>query len=128
MTTATAKLSGYRQSPRKVRLVANLLKGKSVTHAKAELAHLDKRAAPVVAKLLASAVANAKGAGMDGELVVKNMTVDKGVIQKRMMPRAHGRGFPIHKHTSHLIVTLAEAEGNAKKEETAKKSTVAKKK
>jgi large subunit ribosomal protein L22 len=103
-----AKLSQYRQSPRKVRLVTDLIKGKSVDAATAELSYLPKRAADPVLKLLRSAVANAtnsSGSKVEG-LYIKNVTVDKGVVLKRMMPRAHGRGFPIHKHTSHISIEL----------------------
>ena len=106
----TAKLSQYRQAPRKVRLVANLVKGKSVEHALIELNHRAKRAAPVFAKLINSALANAKVAGLDPKsLVVREIRVDKGPVLKRSRPRAQGRAFPIHKHTSHIIVTLVDA-------------------
>lgn len=102
-----AKLSQYRQSPRKVRLVTDLIKGKSVEAATAELSYLPKRAADPVLKLLKSAVANATNSGSKTEgLYVKNVSVDKGIVLKRMMPRAHGRGFPIHKHTSHISIEL----------------------
>lgn len=106
----TAKLSQYRQAPRKVRLVANLVKGKSVEHALLELNHRAKRAAPIFAKLINSAVANAKVAGLDiSALVVGEIRVDKGPVLKRSRPRAQGRAFPIHKHTSHIMVTLVDA-------------------
>jgi len=98
-----AALKNYRQAPRKVRLVTDLIKGKSVENAKAELKHLPKRAAEPVLKLLNSAVANAGG---KDNLYVKDITVDRGVIMKRSMPRAHGRAFPIHKHTSHVFIEL----------------------
>jgi large subunit ribosomal protein L22 len=92
-----------------VRLVATLMKGRSVEEALLELAHLDKRAAPIMKKLVQSALANAKVLGLDEKsLVVSSLRVDKGTILKRWMPRAHGRAFPIHKHTSHLRVELAE--------------------
>ena len=100
-----AKLNNYRQAPRKVRLVTDLIKGKSVDAAMVELAHLPKRAADPVAKLLASAVANA--GGKSENLYVKTITVDQGTIIKRSMPRAHGRAFPIHKHTSHVSLELS---------------------
>ena len=107
---ATAKLSSYRQAPRKVRLVANLVKGKSVDRALVELDHRAKRAAPVFVKLIKSAVANAKAAGLDiKSLTVKEIRVDKGPVMKRSRPRAQGRAFPIHKHTSHIMVTLVDA-------------------
>lgn len=103
-----ALLKNYRQAPRKVRLVANLIKGKSVVVAEMELKHLAKRAALPIEKLLASAVANAKQAGVEKEnLMVKEVRVDKGFVMKRSMPRAFGRAAPIHKHTSHVALTLA---------------------
>jgi len=118
-----AYLKNYRQAPRKVRLVAGLIKGKSVAVAELELKHLAKRAALPMEKLLASAVANAKVAGADVEnLMVKEVTVDKGVVLKRMMPRAFGRGAAIHKHASHvtLVLGLKNGASNAKKAEDAK--------
>lgn len=106
---ATAKLSGYRQAPRKVRLIAGLIRGKSVEIALVELNHRAKRAAPVFAKLIMSAVANAKALGMPTDkLIVSEVRVDKGAVLKRSRPRAQGRAFPIHKHTSHIMLTLTE--------------------
>ena len=99
-----AKLQNYRQAPRKVRLVADLIKGKNINVAKAELMHLPKRAAAPILKLLDSAIANA-GENVS-DLYVKKITVDKGVVLKRSMPRAMGRAFPIHKHTSHIFIEL----------------------
>lgn len=128
-----AYLKNYRQAPRKVRLVAGLIKGKSVAVADLELKHLAKRAALPIEKLLASAVANAKQAGISAEnLMVKDVTVDKGVVIKRHMPRAFGRASAIHKHSSHVTLTLAEvgaSKKTAKKEEKAEvaKETKAKK-
>lgn len=109
MQYATAKLSSFRMSPRKVRLLAGLIRGKKVSIAQLELEHRAKRAAPTMGKLLASAVANAKALGMKVEaLVVAEVRVDKGSVLKRSMPRAFGRAFPIHKHTSHIVIKLAE--------------------
>ncbi len=105
----TAKLSQYRQAPRKVRLVATLLKGMTVETALLELTHRTKRVAPVFHKLVLSAVANAKAQGIDEKsLTVKGIRVDKGPVLKRSRPRAQGRAFPIHKHTSHIVVTLTD--------------------
>ena len=117
---ATAKLSDYRQAPRKVRLVADLVRGKTVENALLELNFRAKRAAPVFAKLIQSAVANAKAQGIDvATLIVKEIRVDKGAILKRNRPRAQGRAFPIHKHTSHIMLTLTDdpvaKKGKAKK-------------
>ena len=119
----TAKLSQYRQAPRKVRLVATLLKGMSVETALLELSHRTKRVAPVFHKLVLSAVANAKAQGIDAKtLFVKGIRVDKGPVLKRSRPRAQGRAFPIHKHTSHIVVTLTDVptETKATKKASAK--------
>ena len=102
-----ASLNNYRQAPRKVRLIADLIKGKSASQAQGILTHLIKKGALPMKKLLDSAVANA-GVSAD-TLVVKTATVDKGVVIKRWMPRAMGRAFPIHKHTSKVVIELAPA-------------------
>lgn len=113
----TAKLSQYRQAPRKVRLVGTLLKGMPVETALLELKHRTKRVAPVFHKLVLSAVANAKAQGIDAKsLTVKGIRVDQGPILKRSRPRAQGRAFPIHKHTSHIVVTLTDG-ADAKKDD-----------
>ncbi len=104
-----AFLKNYRQAPRKVRLVAGLVKGKSVNQAIAELEFLPKRAGLPIKKLLLSAVANAKQAGAEAEnLFIKELRVDKGLTMKRMMPAAMGSGHRINKRTSHLNLVLAE--------------------
>ncbi len=119
---AKAKLSNYRQAPRKVRLIAGLVRGKSVEIALVELNHRAKRAAPVFAKLIQSAVANAKALGMSVEaLTVKEVRVDKGVVLKRSRPRAQGRAFPIHKHTSHIQLTLTDEVVDKKKKQVVSK-------
>ncbi|MEN9881332.1 MAG: hypothetical protein RLZZ308_515 [Candidatus Parcubacteria bacterium] len=101
-----ASLNNYRQAPRKVRLITDLVKGKRADKAQAILAHLVKRGALPVKKLLDSAVANSGVSA--AQLVVKVATVDKGVVMKRWMPRAMGRAFPIHKHTSKVVIELEE--------------------
>ncbi|MFZ2149883.1 MAG: 50S ribosomal protein L22 [Minisyncoccia bacterium] len=104
-----AFLKNYRQSPRKVRLVAGLVKGKNVSSAIAELDFLAKRAGEPIKKLLLSAVANAKQQGVEAEnLFIKELRVDKGIVMKRMMPAAMGTGHRINKRTSHLSLLLAE--------------------
>ena len=104
-----AFLKNYRQSPRKVRLVASLVKGKNVVQAVAELDFLAKRAGLPIKKLLLSAVANAKNMGIDAEnLFIKELRVDKGIVMKRMMPAAMGTGHRINKRTSHVNLLLAE--------------------
>ena len=105
-----ATLKTYRQSPRKVRLVADAIRGKEVSQALAALRFLTKRAADPLKKLLESAVANAKaGSGVSAEkLTVKSITVDKGRTLKRSMPRARGSASRINKRTSHITISLGE--------------------
>ena len=105
-----ATLTNYRQSPRKVRLVANAVKGKSVADADTVLAYMVKRGALPMQKLVKSAVANAVQSGADAStLIVKNVEVNKGLVMKRSMPRAMGRATPINKRLSHVTVTLGAA-------------------
>ena len=102
-----AFLKNYRQSPRKVRLVAELIKGKRVADALLILDTLPKRASGPVNTLLNSAIANAKQAGITVEgLYVENVTVNKGIVLKRSMPRARGSASRINKRTSHVALTL----------------------
>lgn len=107
MAQVKATLSNYRQSPRKVRVVANLVKGKKVPEAVTELSFLAKRAGLPLKKLIDSAVANAKNGGVPTEsLYIKELRVDSGVVLKRWMPRARGRAFPIKKRSSHVTLVL----------------------
>lgn len=102
-----ATLANYSQSPRKTRLVTDMVKGKKISEALTMLQFLNKRAAAPIAKLIASAVANAEKQGEDtGSLVVKNITVDKGVVRTRFMPRAFGRAAPVRHRMSHVTITL----------------------
>ncbi len=112
-----ASLSNYRQSPRKVRLVTNLVKGKTVHEALQTLRFLDKRAAHPIEKLISSAFTNAKqqGAVTADDLVVFDIQVNKGVVLKRMMPRARGSAARIHKHSSHVRLILAPKVAKLKK-------------
>ncbi len=105
MADSTAKLSNYRQAPRKVRLLADLVRGKSATRALALLSVLPKRASEPMAKLIRSAVNNAKDASAD-DLVISKIAVNGGIVFKRSMPRARGRAFPIKKRTSHITLEL----------------------
>ncbi len=102
-----AVLSNYRQSPRKVRLVADLVRGKRVSEALASLTFLDKRSSLPVKKLLESAVANAVQQGKKAEdLFVSKIAVDKGIVGRRFMPRARGSAAPINRRSSHISVEL----------------------
>ena len=110
MTEAKAQLNNYRQSPRKVRLVADLVRGKKVTEAIVTLSFMPKRSALPLQKLLASALANAKGNSLPVEnLVVKEIKVDAGATLYRRRPRSRGMSNPIRKRTSHVSVVLAES-------------------
>jgi large subunit ribosomal protein L22 len=104
-----AILKNYRQSPRKVRLVARAVVGKPAANAALILSFMPKRAADPIKKLIDSAVANARvnsGIAIE-DLVVKSIEINKGVTLKRMRPRARGSGYPINKRTSHVVVTLS---------------------
>ncbi len=109
---ATAKLRYLRITPRKVRVVADLIRGKKVDQALAQLAFVEKRAAEPLAKLLRSAVANAEVASKNqvdvDQLRVKSLMVDQGPSLRRYMPRAMGRAFKILKKTSHVALTVSD--------------------
>ncbi|MES2059737.1 MAG: 50S ribosomal protein L22 [Patescibacteria group bacterium] len=123
-----ANLQTYRQSPRKVRLLADLIRGKKVSDAIVRLRFADKRAAPIVEKVLMSAVANASSADLKAEdLFVKEVQVNQGVIMKRMMPRARGSGARINKRTSHISIILGDAKDMKVKAKRLKKVVAAKK-
>ena len=122
-----AFLKNYRQSPRKVRLVANLVKGKKVIEALPELDFLAKRAGFPIKKLLLSAVANAVNMGISKDnLYIKELRVDKGIVMKRMMPAAMGTGHRINKRTSHITILLAEKVVVVKKTKKASKNVLSK--
>jgi large subunit ribosomal protein L22 len=106
MSIATAQLSNYRQAPRKVRLVADLVRGKGAEHALNLLSVLPKRASEPMAKLIKSAVANAKDVPAS-DLYISSIQVNGGIVFKRMMPRARGRGAQILKRTSHVTLSLS---------------------
>src|SRR6266568_2025459 len=104
-----ASLSFLRVAPRKVRLVADHVRGMQVGEALAMLRYTPQSAAKPLAKLLRSAVANAeqKGGHVDVDaLFVKTLTVDGGPKMRRFMPRAMGRAFRIEKRTSHVYIEL----------------------
>ncbi len=102
-----AFLKNYRQSPRKTRLIADLVRGKTVAKALATLQFTEKRAAEQFTKLVNSAVANAKAQGIDdARLIIKKVTVDKGLVMKRFMPVARGSSHPINRRSSHIAIEL----------------------
>jgi len=98
-------------SPRKMRVIANLVRGKRVDEAMALLKLMPKKGAVVLRKLLISAVANAEHKGeVDVDtLLIRDCNVDNGPILKRWMPRSMGRANRIQHRTSHVTVTILEA-------------------
>jgi large subunit ribosomal protein L22 len=108
---ATAKLRFMKGSAQKVRLVADLVRGKKVNDAVAILRHANKVAARDVLKTLRSAVANAeqKETQLDvDQLVVRRITVDKGPQEKRVRPAPMGRAYRVLHRKSHLTIELSD--------------------
>ena len=107
---ARAKVSYARISSRKVKIVIDLIRNKSVGEALAILKFTPKAAAEIVEKLLNSAVANAENNhNMDVEkLYVAEIFANQGPTLKRVQPRAQGRAFRIRKRTSHITIVLRE--------------------
>ena len=106
--TIRAELSTYNQSPRKVRLVTDMVKCKKIADAVAALSFLPKRAALPIKKLIESAAANGVAKGEDKDtLRVENIQVNSAGMIVRFMPRAMGRAAPIRKRRSNVIVTLS---------------------
>ncbi|MGE0492646.1 MAG: 50S ribosomal protein L22 [Vulcanimicrobiota bacterium] len=97
-----------RTSPRKLRLVADLIRGKSVSDARVILQFTPKRAAATLQKVLESAIANAENnEELDAEdLSIHKIFVDEGPTMKRWVPRARGRASAIKKRTSHVTVVV----------------------
>src|SRR5262245_60450106 len=113
MTEGKAVVRHVRMSPRKVRIVANMIRGKSVDHALGLLQLLPKKSAEIIQKLVKSAAANVedktKGKADVDSLFIKAISVDHGPIIKRWMPRAMGRANRIQRRTSHITVVLSDA-------------------
>ena len=131
-----AFLKNNPQSPRKTRLVADMIRGKSVLRARRALAFGQGKSAPAIAKLLESAVSNARQSGNNVDnLFVKEILVDAGIVMKRMEPKARGQGAIIRHRTSRITLTLGEMTKKASSQEpvassvkkSAVKKTVAKK-
>lgn len=99
-----------RIAPRKIRLVTDLVKGMNVGQALVQLEHTHKKAAPMVLRLIKSAVANAKNNfSLDPDyLFIQSITADMGKSMKRYFPRARGSAFVIRRKMSHVNVVLEE--------------------
>ena len=108
MKEIKAHLNYLRIAPRKVRLVSDLVKGKSVAEVQSILKNTKKRSAHSLYKLLNSAVANAKhNFQVEKEnLFIKNVLINKGPTLKRSFPRSRGMANPINKRSSHITIIL----------------------
>jgi len=105
-----AHLEQVRVSPQKARLVADLVRGKEVSEAIRILDFCEKKTAPMIKRLVMSAVSNAQATGADVDgLVISRIWVNEGSRLKRSMPRAQGRATPIIKRFSSITVHLDEA-------------------
>lgn len=116
------KLRYLRMAPRKVRILSDLLVGKSAIDAIVQLEQSRRTAARPLLKLLQSAIANAKHNFETEEsgLMIKQITVDGGPTLYRWMPRAMGRATPIRKRTAHIVLTLI---GEVKEKKTERNKT-----
>ena len=104
-----AKLRYLRVSPRKTRLVVDLIRGKNVAEAINILTFTRRAASEPVRKLIESAIANAEASDANVDrLFVETITVDEGPTLRRFRPRAMGRATRINKRTSHITCVLAE--------------------
>ena len=126
----SAQIKYLRISPRKVRLVADLIRYKTVGEAEAILKFTAKKASRPLLKLLESSVANAKNNFKKdiSTLFISSIKVDGGPILKRTMPRSRGTAFAIQKKTSHITIVLEETGAKAQKKvvkEKTAKDTVA---
>lgn len=108
---ANAKVTFVRIAPRKVKIVLNLIRNKPCDEAMAILKYTPKAACEPLYKLLKSAMANAENKNMDvSRLYVAACSVDQGPTLKRIRPRDKGRAYRINKKTSHINITVKEAE------------------
>lgn len=107
----TAKMRMIRISPRKVRIISDLIRKKNVNEAMGLLTYMPQKASVILKKLLDSAIANAKQkkyVDIDN-LYVKTIMVDGGPVLKRFLPRAMGRATKVRKRMSHITLTLDES-------------------
>jgi large subunit ribosomal protein L22 len=109
---AKAILRKFRQSPRKVRMVADMIRGRKVDDALSILKFQRRKAAQMLAKVLTSAIANAtENESADADrLVVTKVAIDPGPMDKRWMPRSMGRANRIIKRSSHVTVEVSTEE------------------
>jgi len=113
-----ANLKHLRMSPRKIRLVIDVIRQMPVATALDQLKFINKLAAEPIAKLIRSAIANGENTySLERDnLYIKEIRSDEGVMLKRWMPRAHGRATSLRKRGCHLSLVLAEIKESGKKE------------
>ncbi len=123
---AVAKLNNEPTSPRKMRLLVDLVRGMKVEHALAVLEHNPKHSAVPLRKLILSAISNwkAKNEGADeNTLIVKTIMVDGARVIKRMRPAPQGRGYRVRKRSNHVTVVVDAAAPKAPKVKKAEKAS-----
>ena len=121
---AVAKLRNYPTSPRKMRLLADLIRGERVEKALAILEHSTKHPAVPMRKLVLSAIDNWKQKNEDGDeglLVIKTIMVDGARVIKRMRPAPQGRGYRVRKRSNHVTVIVDTKATETKAEKAAAK-------
>jgi len=106
----TAFANDLHIAPRKMRLVTNMVKGMNALDAMTQLQHANKKAAPILVKLIKSAIANAKNNFSldENHLFIKSISADMGKVMKRYFPRARGSAFVIRRKMSHVNIVLEE--------------------
>jgi large subunit ribosomal protein L22 len=121
-----AHLRNLRISPRKVRLIADVIRGMDVSSAKIQLEFINKKSSQPILKLLNSAIANAKHNFnlSENNLYISKIFVNEGTTLKRWIPRAMGRASSINKRTSHITIALDKFKDKTVKEEKKKNSVI----
>lgn len=124
----SAQAKFIRMSPKKIRLVANLIKGLSVDRALTELEFAGKKATLPLIKLLKSAICNAQeNEQLDrNNLLIKEIRVNEGPTLKRWLPQARGRATILRKRMAHIILVLTEKTPTVKKEKAGKEKAIKK--
>lgn len=120
MAQVTTQLNKFRMAPRKVRAVVNLVKGKNVNDALAQLEYVIKRPSNSIIKVINSAVANAENNFnmVKDNLVIKDFIVNEGIKLRRFRPKGFGRASMIQKKISHVKITLEEKVPGLKRQES----------
>lgn len=122
MTEVKAQLNSLRLAPRKVRAVANLIRGKNVNDALGQLEYFVRRPSEPIKKLVNSAIANAENNFnmIRDNLYIKSIVVDEGIKLKRIRAKGFGRAAAIQKKTSHIRLILDEYKAGLRREKTAR--------